>query len=103
GDYTTKSGTLTFASGSSTPQTFTVTVNSDSLFEGDETFNLTLSNPTNGATLGAQSTAVISIIDHDPLPRLSIRDLYLNEGDSGTKNAVFSVNLSPTSDRTVTV
>ena len=34
-----------------------------------------------------------------PLPRLSINDVSVTEGDTGTKNAVFTVTLSPASSR----
>jgi hypothetical protein len=38
-----------------------------------------------------------------PLPRLSINDVAVTEGDTGTKNAVFTVALSPASSQRVTV
>src|SRR5262249_33461567 len=44
-DYTAASGTLTFAAGESS-KSFTVAVLDDTLVEGNETVNLTLSNPT---------------------------------------------------------
>jgi hypothetical protein len=62
GDYELTSGTLLFAPGDTT-QTFQILINEDSYVEGAETVNLTLSNPTGGASLGAQSTAVLTITD----------------------------------------
>src|SRR5262249_44655478 len=45
-DYVTASGRLTFAPGATT-QTFNVLVKGDLIVEGDETFKVTLSNPSN--------------------------------------------------------
>ena len=42
---------MTF-NGTETTQTITVMVRSDALPEGNENFTITLSNPTNGATIG---------------------------------------------------
>src|SRR5262249_36856199 len=63
-DYTAVSGTLTFGIGD-TSKTFTVPIINDTLVEGNETVNLTLSSPTSGATLGGQATAVLTIQDDD--------------------------------------
>ena len=41
----------------------TIPITGDDFFEGNETVNLALSNPTNNARLGAQSTAVLTITD----------------------------------------
>ena len=65
-DYTGTSGTLNFANGE-TSKTFLNSVTDDTLDEPDETVNLTLSNPTGGATLGTPSAAVLTIADNDPL------------------------------------
>lgn len=62
-DYNAASGTLTFANGEIT-KTFNIILLPDSLTESNETFNITLSNPTGGATLGNTSTAVITITDN---------------------------------------
>ncbi|HTU65578.1 MAG TPA: Calx-beta domain-containing protein [Steroidobacteraceae bacterium] len=67
-DYTTKTGTLSWASGDAASKTFTVSILEDSAVEGSETVNLQLSSPTGGATLGSQTTAVLTITDNDNPP-----------------------------------
>jgi len=64
-DYTASSGMLGWANGDTADKTFTVPITDDSLAEGDETVNLTLSNPTGGATLGT-SSATLTIQDNEP-------------------------------------
>jgi hypothetical protein len=69
-DYTSVSGTLTFGDGV-TQQSFTVPIAADSVAEQDETFTITLSNVTGGATLGP-ATAVVTIAgDVSGIPTLS--------------------------------
>ncbi|WP_407118088.1 DUF4082 domain-containing protein [Bradyrhizobium sp. LMG 9283] len=62
-DYTTTSGTVTFAAGQAS-QTISVPIVNDTTPENDETFTVTLSNPT-GATLGSQATTMVKILDND--------------------------------------
>jgi hypothetical protein len=96
-DYTAASGTLTFAPGE-VSKTFFVPTRLDSLDEPDETVNLTLSNPSSNAVLGAQSTAVLSIIDGDLPPNLIVEGVTVTEGQQGTTtNAVFKVKLTTAS------
>jgi azurin len=61
-DYPGTSGTLTFLAGELT-KTFTVATATDGSIEGSESIVLTLSNPTNGLTLGPQSGATLWIVD----------------------------------------
>jgi hypothetical protein len=99
-DYLATSGTATFAAGQ-TSQTIIVPVLGDRLDEGDETINLNLANPVN--VLLGDTQAVATIADDDPLPGLSIGDVVITEGNSGTKNLTFTVSLSAVSGRTVSV
>jgi hypothetical protein len=102
-DYTTASGTLTFADGV-TSQTFDVPIIDDNLYEGNETVNLALSNPQGGtSSLGSPSTAVLTIGDNEAPPAVSINDVTVNEGNSGTTSLVFNVTLSRPSAFAVTV
>ncbi len=100
GDYAAASGTLTFAPGVTT-QTVTVPVNGDTLSEANETFFVNLSSPTNATLAQPQGTG--TILDNDPLPSLTISDASVNEGNSGTVAATFTVTLSAASGQAVTV
>jgi uncharacterized repeat protein (TIGR01451 family) len=106
-DYTTTTGTLTFNPGD-TSKTIDVPIVTDSIDESDETFTVTLTNPSN--TTIADSSGTETIIDDDTTtvppvtPTLSIGDATVNpEGNSGTTNATFTVTLSSASLSVVTV
>ena len=66
-DYTSTSGTLTFADGV-TSQAFSVPVLDDTDYEGNESFTVQLSNATGGATPGSPSLATVTIQENDPTP-----------------------------------
>ena len=99
-DYVAGSGTLTFPAGSET-QTITILVNGDLLDESNETFFVNLSNATNATIATDQGQGTIT--DNDPTSTLSINDVSVNEGNTGTVNANFTVTLSATSGQVVTV
>ena len=94
-DYTLGGGTVNFAAGEA-GKTFRVLITEDAYVEGDETFNLSLSNPIGGG-IGSPAVATISITDDDitnppivnPIddPNVFVRqhyhDLLAREGDSG--------------------
>jgi hypothetical protein len=63
-DYAASSGILTLLDGE-TSASFEVSIIDDLMDEPDETVNLTLSNPTVGATLGTLDTAVLTIEDNN--------------------------------------
>jgi glucose/arabinose dehydrogenase len=69
-DYTaTTSGTVSFAVGQLT-QTISIPILNDTVAEPDETFSVTLSNPSSGVSLGSQTTATVTILDNDSLGNL---------------------------------
>jgi serine protease len=78
---------------------FPVTVYGDTAVEPDETFFVNISG-VNGA-LVADSQAV-GTIQNDDLVNLSIGDVSVTEGNSGTKLATFTVTLSSASTSNVT-
>ena len=99
-DYAPASGTVTFSPGTRR-QTIEVVTRQDEFVESEETFTVTLSDPT-AATL-EDETGVGTIVDDDlveGLPALAIADAApVSEG--GT--ASFVVTLSPASEREVRV
>ena len=99
-DYVAASGTLTFTPGQQS-QPVSVTINGDTAAEPNETFNINLSNSVN-ATIG-DNQGVGTIVNDDALPAISINDVSVTEGTSGTTTATFTVSLTATSSQTVTV
>jgi 3-phytase len=81
-DLTAKTETLTFATGE-TSKTFTVQTTQDSLFEGNETFTVSLSNPNNGAVVSSTNgTAKGTINNDDAAPIFSIAAASATEGSA---------------------
>ncbi len=62
-DFIVQVGTVSFAAGE-TSKTFSIAIINDSYAEGTENFTVTISNPP-GATLGAQSTTTVMIVDNE--------------------------------------
>jgi uncharacterized repeat protein (TIGR01451 family) len=91
GDYTAVATQLTFNPGDPLSQTVTVSVNGDTTIEPNETFTLDLSNSTNASIFDDQGVGTIL---NDDFPELSISDVTVTEGDSGTTNATFMITLS---------
>lgn len=90
-DYAAVSSPLSIAAGA-TSGTITVTPTADSAVEANETVVLTLAAGT-GYAVGAPASATGTILDDDQ-PALSISDVILNEGDSGTTAFTFTVSLN---------
>ncbi|RLJ20394.1 hypothetical protein DJ031_06220 [bacterium endosymbiont of Escarpia laminata] len=66
-DYQAINSTLTFAENEYS-KVITINLLDDSVYEGSESFTITLSNPGGGATLGTTTTASIDIADNEPPP-----------------------------------
>jgi predicted extracellular nuclease len=76
GDYVATSGTLSFAAGENSKQ-ISVTVNGDTAGEFNETFSVSLSNPTGFAVL-ADSSGSATIVNDDIIP------IYMVQGSGMT-------------------
>ena len=97
-DFTASTGTLEWAAGDSTSKSFVVELLDDALDEDDETVQLELTEAS-GSALGAPATAVLTLVDDDPTPTLSVADASNGEGSQLN----FVVTLSAASGRVVTV
>lgn len=100
-DFKAKTETLTFKAGE-TQKTFTVETIQDSLIEKDETFTVTLSNPTNQAIVSStQGTAQGTIIDDDKksLECTTDADVFTIRGEG--EKARLKVNLTGYSSKYV--
>ena len=63
-DFTSESGTLSWADGDTANKTITVRITNDTTDESDETFSVTLFNPSAGTTL-TNSALTVTIVDDD--------------------------------------
>ena len=99
-DYAPASGTVILAPGQ-TSASIAVPVVGDLSDEADETILLNLSDPAN-VVLG-QSQVAATIANDDAPPEITVSDVTVVEGNSGTKNLTFVVRLSAASGRQVTV
>ena len=99
-DYASTSGTLSWASGDTANKTFSVPITNDTLDEPNETFTVTLTSPTGGATLGSPSSATVTIMDDDPTPTVQF-SVASSSGSEATTPASITVTLSAASGQTV--
>nr|WP_281500809.1 Calx-beta domain-containing protein [Kordiimonas marina] len=85
GDYTSKSGTLTFAPGD-TSKAVSVATTGDTVYENNETVKLNLSSATNGATI-SDSQGIGTIVNNDAAPTVNI---WLSGGASKAEGNSFT-------------
>ena len=99
-DFQAVNGTVTFDPGETSKNVF-VPIIGDTVPEGAETLTLNLSNPQNAELATSQVTGTINDYDEAPVT-LSLGDLKVVEGDSGTKTGIFTATLSGPSDTATT-
>ncbi len=99
-DYLPVQGTLRFAPGT-LQQQVAVPIVGDLVSEPVEDFFLVLTNAVNGVIRVPRGTATVT--DNDPVPCLSIADLVVLEGDSGTNSVSMILRLSAPSSEMVRV
>jgi hypothetical protein len=90
--------TLIFPAGSSTSQNITLGIVDDAVFEGNENLIFTLQNATGGssASIGAQNTHTLTILENDlpPMPSVIVNEYHNAYGNIATDEGVelFVVN-----------
>ena len=89
-DYVATNGAAAFAPGE-VEKPVVVLVNGDTVDEAQETFFLDISNVQNATVSSSRGTGFI--VDDDG-PTISINDVSVTEGNSGTKAATFTLSLS---------
>jgi hypothetical protein len=89
-DYQAASGTLNFGSGV-TSQTISVPIIGDTSVESDETFFVNLSGSTNGATISRTQATGTIVNDDSAASSITIADISIFEGNTGTQTATFTV------------
>ena len=99
-DFDNTTISVTIPAGSLTAS-LVVPVNGDQTFELDETFTVNINSSLNAFILNglAQGT----IVNDDPIPAITINDVSIIEGNSGSKNFLFTVSLSNPSFQPISV
>ncbi|MEK7687944.1 MAG: Calx-beta domain-containing protein, partial [Pseudomonadota bacterium] len=99
-DYVAQSGTLTFAPGV-TQQNIQVAVTGDAIVEGNESFTVTLSDPSEGASI-LDGSATGTIVDDDAALSITAAGADAVEGDAGTTAFTFTVTRTGDTTRPAT-
>ena len=103
-DYTAANSTVNFLGNvANETQTISIIVSGDELVELDESFLLTLTNILNTSSVQFADSTATGTIDNDDAATLTINDVTLAEGNSGTTTFTFNVTLSAAVDTGLTV
>ena len=94
---------VTWPAGDASNKTVLLPIVNDVVDEDDETLDLALSIVAGGATLGAPASSVLTIVDNEAQPKLSINNVTVTENNTNTRDAVFTVKLSGANSKPVTV
>jgi hypothetical protein len=100
--YPPSTNSITFLPGETT-KTFTIPIIGDTKIEPDETFFIDLTSASNAVISKFRATFTILNDDVVPTVSLSINDVSVTEGNSGTTPATFTVTLSAPTAKTVKV
>ncbi|QDV83430.1 Calx-beta domain-containing protein [Planctomycetes bacterium TBK1r] len=104
GDYVATSGTLNFTGTAGETQTINVTINGDTKVELNEAFVVDLSNlAASGRNVTVSDAQATGTINNDDSASLSIGDVAITEGDSGTADVTFTVTLDSAVDTGLSV
>jgi len=98
-DYSALSANAQSIAAGQTTRTFSVAINGDAVIEPNESFLVKVSHVVGAGILDDQATGTIT---NDDGAMLSVNDVSVNEGDSGTKLMTFTASLSGTSATPVT-
>jgi len=101
-NYRSTKGTLTFGPGKPLVQTIKVPVLDDRKYGDNVSFGVNLSLK-KGSIPIAQGSASGTILEGDPMPKLSIGNVTVHQGPSGTSKATFTVTLSGATTEVTTV
>jgi chitinase len=82
-------------------KTVAITIKGDTVIEPNETFGLALSSQIGAPII--DGTGVVTIVDDDTTPVLSVQPVATIEGNSGTRLATFTLRLDRPSGKTVSV
>lgn len=101
-DYTSTSGMLSFSGTNNETKTVAVTIQGDMLVELDETFLVNLSSISN-SSVTLQDGQGIGTIQNNDAASISISDVSLSEGNSGTSNFTFTATLNQAVNTAISV
>lgn len=90
-DFTSSPNVVLPFAAAETSKPVTIQVTGDTVTEADETFKLTLSAPVNGVLSDTSGTATIL---NDEFAYVSVNDVWVTEGNSGTSVVTFTITRS---------